>query len=80
MDDVDLTLQRQEAVDGLCFAAAQRAVKEISEGTAGECDLCGKHNARLMGSDYFKKNGRYDIANEVSDGICSRCRDKHRLP
>lgn len=89
MDDVDLTCERQEALDALALRNVSVMAQAIAVGHQGECVKCGNESARLMSAQYFKRKGRYAIADEIEiameddkniSGVCPPCRDRHHLP
>lgn len=93
MDEVDLTGQRQEAVDEL-LAKERQAAAEMEAGFSGDCYQCGEESERLMGAAYFLKHRysgvfsmlaqadaeNYPDATAPDNGICARCRTKNKYP
>lgn len=81
-DDADVAGARQEQIDDLAWKAAAKRAQAIEQGHEGICDSCGDECPRLMSAQYFMKRNRHDVAELVTEGngICPRCRDKHKFP
>lgn len=82
-DDADVASERQQQVEALALAAATKKAREIAKGNDGFCDLCGDQCSRLMSQSYFDQRRIFNhLTDQITDGngICSRCRDRHKLP
>ncbi len=89
MDDVDRTTERQADLDEMALRNVAALAAAAPVGHGGTCIKCGNDCERLMEAAYFKKKGRYVIADEIEcamkddpaeSGVCPPCRDKYHLP
>lgn len=79
-DIADKAGDSMDVLEAARVSAVHAQVMSIPLGHQGECDKCGNHSTRLLGSPYFNKHKRFDIADEIDIGICPPCRDRLKLP
>ena len=80
MDEVEMAEANQAIIDEARLQEAKFKAAQIPEGHSGVCDKCGEECQRLVGAEYFNRKSRYDVAEEIEEGICARCRDTLKLP
>jgi predicted SprT family Zn-dependent metalloprotease len=68
-DEADRASEMQEFYEAGNRMAIKNAAEKIPAGVEGECDLCGKHFARLVSKVYKNENVM----------ACARCRDQFKL-